>query len=140
MRRVTLARLVACIAALLYFPIAGAVTVTVLTYDAAKDQLVMTVAYRGTNPDHTFTVQWDPCKKLNDERMQIFGLLVDSQPNDRALQEFTKSQRIDLRDFTCRPSKVTIKTSTGIFNSVDIPAAKTKGSSPLPSSEPRNAP
>jgi len=35
---------------------------------------------------------------------------------------------------------LTIKTSTGLFNSVDIPAAKTKGSSLLPSSEPRNAP
>lgn len=139
MRRATLGRLVACIAALFVFAPAWAVTVTVLTYDASKDQLVMTIAYRGTNPDHNFTVQWDPCKRLNDERMQILGLLVDSQANDLARQEFTKQQRIDLRDFTCRPSKVTIKTSMGFFNSVDIPAAKTKGSSPLPQSEPRNA-
>jgi len=140
MRRVTLGRLVACIAALFYFATAGAVTVATLSYDAGKDQLVMTIAYRGTNPDHQFTVEWDQCKRLDDERMQILGLLVDSQPNDRALQEFTKPLRIDLRDFNCRPSKVTIRTSTGMFNSVDIPAAKTKGSTPLPSSEPRNAP
>lgn len=140
MRRVTLGRFVACIAAFLYLAPAVATTVTGLSYDAAKNQLVMTIAYRGTNPDHEFNVQWDACKKLDDERMQILGLLVDSQPNDRALQEFTKPLRIDLRNFTCRPSKVTIKTSAGFFASVDIPASKTKGSSPPPSSEPRNAP
>lgn len=140
MRRVTLGRLVACIAAFLYLAPAGAVSVTVLTYDASKDQLVMTIAYRGTHPDHEFNVQWDKCTRLDDERMQILGLLVDSQPNDRALQEFTKPMRIDLRNFSCRPSKVTIRTSAGFFTSVDIPAAKTKGSSSPPQSEPRNAP
>ena len=140
MRRVTLGRFVASLFALLYLAPALATTVTGLSYDARKDQLVMTLAYRGTNPDHQFSVQWDACKKLDDERMQIFGLLVDSQPNDRALQEFTKLKRIDLRDFSCRPSKVTIRTSAGFFTSVDIPAAKTKGSSSPPQSEPRNAP
>lgn len=140
MRRVTLARLAACIAALLCFAPAWAISVTALTYDAAKDQLVMTIAYRGTNPDHQFRVQWDPCKKLDDERMQILGLLVDDQPNDLARQDFTKPLRIGLRDFSCRPSKVTIRTSAGFFTSVDIPASRTKGSQPLPSSEPRNAP
>ena len=72
--------------------------------------------------------------------MQILGQLVDSQPNDLARQDFTKPLRIDLRDFNCRPAKVTIRTSAGFFTSVDVPAAKTKGSLPQPSSEPRNAP
>ena len=140
MRRVTLGPLVACIAALLCFAPAWAISVTVLSYDASKDQLVMTIAYRGTNADHQFKVQWDACKKLDDERMQILGLLMDSQPDDLAHQEFTKPLRIDLRDFSCRPAKVTIRTSAGFFTSVDIPPAKTKGSSPAPPTEPRNAP
>jgi hypothetical protein len=140
MRRATFGRLVACIAALLYAAPAAAILVAALTYDAAKDQLVMTIAYRGTNPDHQFKVQWDTCKKLTEERMQILGVLVDSQPNDLARQEFTKPLRIDLRDFSCRPAKVTIRTSAGFFTSVDVPAPRTKGSSPLPTSEPRNAP
>src|SRR5687768_9219889 len=108
MRRATLGRLVtslriwvACFAALLYVAPAAAVSVTALSYDAGKDQLVLTIAYRGTNPDHKFTVQWDACKKLSDERMQIFGLLVDSQPDDLARQDFTKPMHIDLRDFSC---------------------------------------
>jgi hypothetical protein len=140
MRRVTLGRLVACIAALLYLAPAWAISVTALTYDRSGDQLVMTIAYRGTNADHQFNVQWDKCTRLDDERMQILGLLIDSQPNDLARQEFTKPMRIDLRNFSCRPAKVTIRTSAGFFTSVDIPPAKTKGSSPLPASEPRNAP
>lgn len=147
MRRATLGRLVqslriwvACLAALLYVAPAAAISVTALTYDPGKDQLVLTIAYRGTNADHQFNVQWEACTKLDDERMQILGLLVDSQANDLARQDFTRTMRIDLRDFSCRPAKVTIRTSAGFFTSVDVPAAKTKGSSPLPSSEPRNAP
>ncbi|GFE83108.1 hypothetical protein GCM10011487_51080 [Steroidobacter agaridevorans] len=147
MRRATLGRLVQHLriwvlgfAVLLYVAPAAAVSVTALTYDTGKDQLVLTIAYRGTNPDHEFKVQWDACKKLDDERMQILGLLVDNQPDDLARQEFTKPMRIDLRDFSCRPAKVTIRTSAGFFTSVDIPAAKTRGSSPALSSEPRNAP
>lgn len=140
MRRATLGRLVACIAALLYVAPAAAILVTALTYDPAKDQLVMTIAYRGTNPDHEFRVQWDKCARLDDERMQILGLLIDSQPNDLARQDFTKPMRINLRDFSCRPSKVTIRTSAGFFTSVDIPAPKTKWSPPQPGSDPRNAP
>jgi hypothetical protein len=147
MRRATLGRLVpslriwvACFAALLYVAPAAAISVTALTYDPGKDQLVLTIAYRGTNPDHQFNVQWDACTRLDDERMQILGLLVDTQPDDLARQDFTRQMRIDLRDFSCRPAKVTIRTSAGFFTSVDVPAAKTKGSSPLPASEARNAP
>lgn len=147
MRRATLGRLVQhlriwvlCFAALLYVTPAAAIAITTLTYDPGKDQLVLIISYRGTNPDHRFNVQWEACKKLDAERMQIFGLLVDSQPNDLARQDFTKPMRIDLRDFSCRPAKVTIRTSAGFFASVDVPEAKTKGSSPSPSSEPRNAP
>jgi hypothetical protein len=148
MRRVTLGPLLqhlriwvaACFAALLYIAPAAAISVTALTYDPAKDQLVLTIAYRGTNPDHQFKVQWDECKSLDGERMQILGLLVDSQPDDLARAEFTKPLHIDLRDFSCRPAKVTIRTSAGFFTSVDVPAAKTKASPSQPASEPRNAP
>jgi len=134
MRRAASGRLVhlriwvACLAALLYVAPAAAISVTALTYDPAKDQLVMTIAYRGTNPDHQFKVQWDKCTRLDD------------QPEDLARQEFTRPMRINLRDFSCRPAKVTIRTSAGFFTSVDVPAPKTKWSPTPPGSEPRNAP
>ena len=142
MRRVTLGRLsqrlriwAACLAAVLYMAPAAAITVTALTYDSGKDQLVLNIAYRGTNPDHQFKVQWDTCSRLDEERMQILGLLIDNQPNDLARQEFSKPMRIDLKDSSCRPAKVTIRTSAGFFATVDIPAPKTKWSPPSPGSE-----
>ncbi|HEY0939316.1 MAG TPA: hypothetical protein VGE08_04375 [Steroidobacter sp.] len=126
--------------ALCYSTAASAISVTALRYDAAKDQLVMTIAYRGTNPDHKFSVQWDECKRLDDERSQILGLLLDSQPDDLARQNFTTSLKIDLRDFPCRPAKVTIRTSAGFFMSVDVPAPPGDGTPDSPSAEARNAP
>jgi hypothetical protein len=119
---------------------AMAITVDALRYDAAKDQLVMTIVYRGTNPDHKFSVQWDECKRLDDERSQILGLLIDSQPDDLARQDFTIPFKIDLRDFPCRPAKVTIRTSAGFFASVDIPAPPSEGTLDSSSAEARNAP
>lgn len=126
--------------ALLYGATASAITVNALRYDAAKDQLLMTIAYRGTNPDHKFSVQWDECKRLDDERSQILGLLIDSQPDDLARQNFTTPFKIDLRDFPCRPAKVTIRTSAGFFSSVEIPAAPGDDTLGPSTAEARNAP
>jgi hypothetical protein len=109
--------------ALVYCAPASAITLTSLTYDAAENQLVMKIAYRGTNPDHKFSVRWDACKRLDDSRAQILGQLLDSQPNDLAREEFTQEFKLDLEDFSCRPSEVTIRTSAGFFMSVNLPAA-----------------
>jgi hypothetical protein len=35
-------------------------------YDTAKDQLVVTLFYRGTNPDHRFSLKWGECKTSAD--------------------------------------------------------------------------
>ena len=34
-------------------------------YSARKDQLVVTIAYRGTNPDHAFSLKWGQCQELD---------------------------------------------------------------------------
>ena len=125
--------------ALFYGGVALAITVTSLRYDATNDQLVMNIVYRGTNPDHEFSVQWDECKRLDDERSQILGLLIDSQPDDLARKDFTTPFKIDLRDFPCRPAKVTIRTSAGFFMSVNVPAAP-EDTMDSPTAEARNAP
>lgn len=147
MRRATSSRLLqslrvwaACaVLALFYGAPAAAITVNGLSYDAEKDQLVMTIAYRGTNADHKFSVQWTECRRLDDERSQILGVLLDSQANDLARENFTKSFKVDLRDFSCRPARVTIRTSAGFFSSVDVPAPPQKGGPSSPNTEARNA-
>ena len=115
-----------------------AVTVTALSYDPAEDQLVMTVAYRGTHENHDFSVQWNECKRLDDARSEILGLLVDSAADDLARQNFTKQVKVDLEGFNCRPAKVTIRTSAGFFATVDVPPAPKKQTPPV--TEARNAP
>jgi hypothetical protein len=126
--------------ALFYCTPASAITVNGLIYDAEKDQLVMTIAYRGTNADHEFSVQWAECDRLDDERSQILGLLIDNQANDLARQEFTKQFEVELAGFTCRPAKVTIRTSDMFFISVDVPAAPKKNAPDSTGREARNAP
>jgi len=32
-------------------------------YSARTDQLVVVMAYRGTNPGHAFTLKWGPCEE-----------------------------------------------------------------------------
>lgn len=132
---------VACaLLALLHAAPASAITVDKLVYDQEKDQLVMNIVYRGTNPDHEFSVQWSECRRLDEERWQILGLLVDSQPDDLARQDFTRQLTIELKDFDCRPAKVTIRTSAGFFTSVDVPAPPENNAPFSPGSEARNAP
>ena len=142
MRRATSGRLllqprtwaVAALLVLFYCTPASAIMVNRLVYDADKDKLVMIINYRGTNEDHEFSVQWNECARLDDDRSQILGLLVDNQANDHARQEFTQEFEVDMASFSCRPAKVTIRTSAGFFMSVDVPA-------PLKKTEPgaRNA-
>jgi hypothetical protein len=125
---------------LFYGGAASAVTVPQLVYDAAEDQLVLTIAYRGTNPDHRFKVQWAECKRLDDARSQILGVLLDDQADDLARQEFTQQLNVSLEDFTCRPAKVTIRTSDRFFTSVDVPARPQRNNPLTPDAEARNAP
>lgn len=102
---------------------AHAMNVLDLAYDAAADELVVTVAYRGTHADHRFTVTWEACRTLGDDRQEIFGLLHDSDPNDPAKTEFTRTERISLKDLACRPAAVTIGSANPLLRrTVNVPA------------------
>lgn len=103
---------------------AGAANVVDLNYDAGRDQLVIQLVYRGTHPDHVFSIQWGECRHLDEQRSQILGLVVDSDPKDPAREEFSKRLEIGLAQFSCRPAKVTIRTDAGFLRSVDVPAPR----------------
>jgi len=38
-------------------------------YDARTDQLVVSMIYSGTNPKHTFTLQWGQCQNVNGSKL-----------------------------------------------------------------------
>src|SRR5688572_23299177 len=64
-------------------------------YDPQTDELVVTLSYRGSNPDHEFTLVWGDCRTANGTR-EISASILDSQWNDRALELFTKAVRFGL--------------------------------------------
>jgi len=103
-------------------------------YDPQSDQLVVTMLYDGTNPDHHFSIQWGPCRKVIDQlhepRHQVIEVdILDDQGNDAATRSYTKIVAIPLADLSCRPSTVTLWTPggvSGISTSIDIPIGPSK--------------
>lgn len=98
-------------------------------YDAGKDQLLVTISYRGTNPDHTFSLQWGMCKDSADGKTREIAVdVLDSQWQDAARRDFKKTTRFSLADLTCRPATLTLRTAPRFLYTLQIPAR----SSPRP--------
>ena len=56
-----------------------------VTYDATHDELIVTMAYRGTNADHSFTLKWGTCKtSASGTESQLAAEILDSQSQDPA--------------------------------------------------------
>jgi hypothetical protein len=93
-----------------------------VSYDAATDELVVVVAYRGTNPDHQFSLKWGPCIDHGDGGREIVAELLDRQSQDAARQDFTKTVRMSLAKLDCRPAKVTLRTAPHFYTTLTVPA------------------
>jgi hypothetical protein len=106
---------------------AKADTFTGAHYDPRTDELVVTMQYPGTNPDHGFTIQWDVCPALprGQSTYDIAAEVLDSQWNDEARQTFTKTVRFSLRNLSCRPARITMHTAPRYYYIVTVPAAPT---------------
>ena len=94
-------------------------------YDVQSDALVVTMRYRGTNPDHKFTLQWGECKPGEPGgRKQISAVVLDDQWKDAARSPFKKTVRFRLTDVACRPATVTLHTAPRFYYTIDIPASR----------------
>ena len=81
-------------------------------YDASSNELVVTLVYGGTNPNHQFSVQWGTCRTLgNQGNHQIAAVLLDSQWDDAAKQTFTTTVHVSLAGVDCHPAAVTLRTA-----------------------------
>jgi hypothetical protein len=116
---------VAVLACLLAFASdAVADTFAKVYYDRATDQLVVTMHYRGTNPEHRFSLQWGGCKAGSDERgAEVAAVVLDSQAGDAARMPFDRTTRFDLTGMPCRPAKLTLRTAPRFVYAIQIPAA-----------------
>jgi hypothetical protein len=98
-------------------------TFTSAHYDSKSNELVVTMLYRGTNPDHEFSIQWGECETSGDDatQHQISAEVLDSQFDDDAQQTFTKTVRFSLASVTCRPATVTLRTAPRFEYTLQIP-------------------
>ena len=105
------------------FDVARGDTFSGVSYDPDHDELVVAMAYRGTNPDHTFSLKWGPCQTLADASgSEIVAEVLDSQWQDAARQPFKKTTRFSLADLPCRPVKLTLRTAPRFYVTLQIPA------------------
>jgi hypothetical protein len=81
-------------------------------YDRQDDQLVVTMLYRGTNPNHHFSLKWGECDSTkSDDLPEVAVEVLDDQFDDGAQQDFEKTTRFSLQDLPCRPARVTLRTA-----------------------------
>jgi hypothetical protein len=98
-----------------------------VSYDPALDELVFVVRYRGTNPDHQFTLKWGPCQTRDDGSQTIAGDLLDRQSQDPARKDFKKTLHFSIAGLACRPSSATVRTAPRFLATIEIPAASSAG-------------
>ena len=110
-------------AATFFAPAATADNFASVRYDRQTDRLVVTMIYRGTNPNHHFSLKWGPC-----QANQSGGLpgataeVLDDQYNDAAEQDFSKTVRFSLAGMPCpRPTSVSLRTAPRFFYTLTIP-------------------
>jgi hypothetical protein len=115
---------VACGLGLMVF-CARADTFSRVYLDPATDQLVVTMQYRGTNPDHVFTLKWGRCGRPQSSPLpEVAAEVLDSQARDGASKDFTTTTRFDLANLPCRPARVTLRTAPHFYTTLVIPAAR----------------
>ena len=92
-------------------------------YDKKTDELVITMIYRGTNPNHAFSLQWGECQ--TNQLGDLPGVTVevlDDQFNDAATSDFRKIKRFSLAGMPCsRPVRLTLRTAPRFFRTLTIP-------------------
>jgi len=121
-RRV-LCRLLPAVAAVLFSLGARADNFGRVRYDAQSDQLVVTMIYRGSNPNHAFSLKWGKCQANQSGEMPGVTLeVLDDQFDDPAQQDYRKTVLFSLAELPCRrPVKLTLRTAPRFFYTLTIP-------------------
>jgi hypothetical protein len=107
---------------LLAMSAAQAATFSSAYYDPTANELVVTMIYGGTNPNHQFSVQWGTCRPLgNNGNHQIAADVLDSQWDDAAQQQFTTTVRFSLAGVNCLPAAITLRTAPKYEYTLQVP-------------------
>jgi hypothetical protein len=93
-------------------------------YDRATNELVVTMLYGGTSPNHKFTLKWGDCQfDDSGRRMPLVNAdILDDRFNDTEQQQYSIVARFSLADMPCpRPAAVTVSTAPGFSFELMIP-------------------
>jgi hypothetical protein len=92
-------------------------------YDKQTDSLVVTMIYRGTNPDHKFSLKWGECQAAQSGNLPgVTVEVLDDQFEDQAQQNYKKTKRFGLEGLPCpRPVSVTLRTAPRFIYTLTIP-------------------
>jgi hypothetical protein len=93
-------------------------------YDSATNELVVTMLYGGTNPNHKFKLKWEVCQFDDSGRRPPLANvdILDDQFNDTEQQQYRIVARFSLADMPCpRPANVTVSTAPGFSFELLIP-------------------
>ena len=121
--RRALCRLVPAVAAALFSFGAHADNFGRVRYDAQADQLVVTMIYRGSNPNHAFSLKWGKCQaRQSGDLPGVTVEVLDDQFDDPAQQDYRKTVRFSLAELPCpRPVRLTLRTAPRFFYTLTIP-------------------
>ena len=114
----------AAIATALLADVAAADNFGRVYYDVKTDRLVVTMLYRGTNPNHQFSLRWGQCQSNQSGNLPgVTVEVLDNQFDDLAQQDFKKTIRFQLTDLPCeRPVSLTLRSAPRFFYTLTIPA------------------
>jgi hypothetical protein len=93
-------------------------------YDRATDELVVTILYGGTNPNHQFTIQWGRCEldESGHRSPLVNAEILDDQFNDTEQQQYKVVSRFSLKDMPCpRPAIVAVSIAPNASFEIVIP-------------------
>ncbi len=94
-----------------------------VVYDAATDELVVTMHYRGTQPNHRFSLKWGHCHAHKHRKSTISVEVLDEQWQDLEQQDYVETTRFALSELACRPARVTLHSAPRFYTAVSLPAA-----------------
>lgn len=93
-------------------------------YDRATDELVVTILYGGTNPNHQFTLKWGTCEldESGSRKPLVNAQILDDQFNDTEQQQYKVVSRFSMKDLPCpRPAIVAVSIAPNASFEIVIP-------------------
>jgi hypothetical protein len=98
-------------------------TFSAVSYDAAQNELVITMSYDGSNPNHAFTLRWGTCSVGRSGIQSVPVEVLDNQWQDTTTQTYSKTTHFSLDAMPCRPARLSLRTAPRFHTTIMIPAA-----------------